>query len=203
MRTILKIACVFIGLTTDYNTLLAQSPQIDSLKLALSKVKNDSVKCIILNQLVEACTTAEWRAFNHEIFAICETHLKSAKPGSKEFLYYRKLYAGSIANLGFEATEKNEGVETIKHYTASLKIYKELKDKKGTASSLNNIGLTYQKQGNIKLALVNYTESLKLLEEIGDTLGLAYCLNNLGYIYHGQSDYEKHLVIIIKVTYLI
>ncbi|MBP7808539.1 MAG: tetratricopeptide repeat protein [Bacteroidia bacterium] len=193
MKSVFKIVLVLIGLTVGYNSVLAQSPQVDALKIELAKAKTDSAKCIILNQLTEACTTAEWRTFNHEVFAICETHLKTAKAGSKEFLFYRKLYAGSIANLGFEATEKNEGAESIKYYTTSLQIFKELKDKQGIASSLNNIGLTHQKQGNIKQALLYYTESLKLLEEIGDTLGVAYCLNNLGYIYHGQADNEKAL----------
>jgi len=194
LKTGLKILFILICLAAFSITLRAQNPVVDSLKLVLKKIKHDTVRCKVLYQLSEACTTKEWTDFNNEMLKICEAHLKDLKPGDNEYVVYRKFYAKGIANLGFEASEKSDGLKAIKLYEESMKIFEELNDKKGIASSLNNIGIIYQSLGNIKQALDNYTKSLKLLESLNDKYGISYCLNNLGYIYHGQGDYEKGLM---------
>ncbi|MBI4946890.1 MAG: tetratricopeptide repeat protein, partial [Bacteroidetes bacterium] len=86
--------------------------------------------------------------------------------------------------------------EALKNYFASLKIYEELKDKKGIAMSYNNIGIIYRNQGNYPEALKNYFASLKIFEEIGDKDGIARCFINLGTLYiklHKNPESQDYL----------
>jgi len=96
--------------------------------------------------------------------------------------------AGALNNIGYDHSNQGEIPLALEYYHKSLKIYEEIKDKKGMASSYNNIGFIHYNQGEITLALEYFHKGLKIKEEINDKKGMAYSYNNIGVIHHNQGD---------------
>jgi predicted ATPase/Tfp pilus assembly protein PilF len=88
----------------------------------------------------------------------------------------------------------------------SLRLYRALGDKSGTADSLHNLGQVAGLRGDYSSARSLYEESLGLRRELGDKRGVAGSLNSLGYIawIHGdvasaRSLFEQSLAICREV----
>jgi serine phosphatase RsbU (regulator of sigma subunit) len=109
----------------------------------------------------------------------------------------RKLkmeYAATLNNIGYYAQYHQGDVpKSLDYYNRSLKIKKEIGDKKGISTSLNNIGYIYQQQGDIPKALEYNHQSLKIKEQIDDKEGIAMSLNNIGGIHADQNDFDTAL----------
>ena len=156
---------------------------IDSLFLELNKVKHDTNKANILNNISESL----WKS----------NHYDSAKVFSQQALLLSqqlkfKSGIGSAYNTqGAINLYQGNYAEAIRLFNISLTFRQALNDKKGIASSYNNIGNAYVFLGNYPLALKNYLQSLKIKEEIGDLKGVAATYNNIGAIYENQKNYTE------------
>jgi len=106
---------------------------------------------------------------------------------------YKKYMATAINIQGASLAARGNFDEAIIYYSKSLKIRKEIDDKKGVAVCLSNIGIVYKTQGDIPKALDYYHKSLKMQEELGNKHGIASALTNIGIIYKAQEDYSKAL----------
>ena len=73
----------------------------------------------------------------------------------------------------------------------SLRLWRELGDKRGIAQSLNSVANVAFVQGDYARAMALYTESRLIWRELDDQPGLATCLNNLGLLAHYQGDNER------------
>lgn len=71
----------------------------------------------------------------------------------------------------------------------SLRIRRELQDRRGIAGSLNNLGNAAQEQGDYAAARALREESLEIFRELGDRQGTAASLSNLGIVAKQQGDY--------------
>ncbi len=71
----------------------------------------------------------------------------------------------------------------------SLAIFRELRDREGTARSLNTLGNVAIEQGDYPAARAMYEESLAIWRELGDRSGMAGLLCNLGLIAHEGGDF--------------
>lgn len=182
-----------------------QDPYIDSLKLELKKIKNDTTRCEILIQLAEGASDEEWYLYNDTLFRFCENRLKTIKASSPLHKKYLSYYATALNNKGYFSDHNGKQAEAIDFYNRAIKIRQDIDDKKGLAASYNNIGYVYKSQGNIPLAIDYYNKSLRLQEqsrnakgEIEDKKGLAYSYSNLGVIYKDNGDLEKALALYNK-----
>jgi tetratricopeptide (TPR) repeat protein len=108
-------------------------------------------------------------------------------------LSLRKTLAGALNNIGSIYDNKGETSLALEYYQKSLKIYKEIGDKKGVANCFNNIAFVYDNQGDISNALDYQYNSLKIREQIGDKIGQANSFNNIGFIYDNQGDVSRAL----------
>ena len=72
---------------------------------------------------------------------------------------------------------------------ASLRMYRELGDRQGTALALRNLATLYNIQRRYFLARTLYTESLDLFRTIGDREGIAWALHGLGNVALYERDY--------------
>ncbi|HEU0021807.1 MAG TPA: tetratricopeptide repeat protein, partial [Dehalococcoidia bacterium] len=72
----------------------------------------------------------------------------------------------------------------------SLRLYRQLEDKAGTAAALNGLALVARSGGNISAARAMYEESLALLRQVGDRWAIAYTLTYLGLVVYHQGNFE-------------
>jgi class 3 adenylate cyclase/Tfp pilus assembly protein PilF len=106
---------------------------------------------------------------------------------------YKKAEALAYSLMGVSSHLKSNYPKAIKFYQSSLKISKEIGDRKGEANSLINIGMIYRAEGDNPKALEFYQLGLKISEEIGDKSESANAISNIGVIYRKQGDYPKAL----------
>ena len=111
--------------------------------------------------------------------------------GDEQFYAGAKIKAYHL--MGVSNYLKSDYPKALDYYQRSIKINKELGNKKASASTMNNIGIIYKQQGDFPKALEYYQLSLKIQEEIGDKKGIASTINNIGIIYKQQGDDSKAL----------
>ncbi len=168
--------------------LKAQDKTLDSLKLALKNAKHDTLKCYILNALIENGSEEDWSIYNNQIELVCEKQLKSLSKLNKEYKVYQKYYSGALLNSGVFYQQQNNFEKAIDNYSMSLQISEQLNDLESCAYALNNIGYIYNYQGDLRKALTFLEKSLKIYEQIKDMQGIATTLTNIGVIYESQGD---------------
>ena len=96
-----------------------------------------------------------------------------------------------LNNLGSLAQDQGRYEEAKRYYEGSLRIAKQIGDKKGEATTYNNLGLLAQVQGRYEEAKRYYEGSLKIKKQIGDKEGEATTYNNLGSLAQEQGIYEE------------
>lgn len=169
-------------------------PRIDSLKKALGEARNDTTRCSILNQMIEAETDDNiWPAYNEQLKTICEENLKKYKKGELLYNFYLRHLAAAISNEAYLANNRGDITKALEYFQKGYALEKETGNKHGMAASLDNLGSVYQYQGNIKKALEHYRNSEALYREVGDKRGMAESITNQGLIYNDQGDLSSAL----------
>lgn len=99
------------------------------------------------------------------------------------------LRAKALNGKGFLAFHQNNYDVAAEALGESLRLRKELQDKRGIAETLHNLGMLAQQRGENIEARQYYEESLRLRQEVHDTWGTANSLSNLGNIARKEGDY--------------
>ncbi len=168
-----------------------KNPVVDSLQVLFKKATHDTVRCALLNQMIEAENDDKvWPAYNEQLKAICDKNIKSNGPYTDTFLSYM---AQANGNDAFLQLQEGKVAEALKSYQANLAIQQKIGDKGGMGSTYYAIGVIYQNQGDTPGALECYFKSLKIQEEIKDRKNMAYTLNIIGIMYKEQGNYTKAL----------
>jgi adenylate cyclase len=176
-----------------FHSTYCQNSELDSLKLALKLVKNDTSKCTILSNLIESVSIEEIPQFNTQLLQITENKLKTKNLKRNEYNFFTKYYAIALNNEGYLESNKNNYTKAIEYYERGIKLSEKIDDKKGIALAFNNIGSIYQEQGDVVKGLKYYEKSLKIKEEIKDKNGIASSISNIGHIYQDNGDIIKAL----------
>ena len=130
----------------------AQDRVMDSLKLVLKNAKHDTIRCNILNEMIQAEIDDNiWPNYNEQLKILAEKNIAGkAEPKS----FYFKHLADALNNIGYLAHKKGDIPKAIDYYHKSLKIQEETGNKIGIAQSLNNFGFIYFNQGDI---IINFS----------------------------------------------
>jgi two-component system, NarL family, sensor histidine kinase UhpB len=96
-------------------------------------------------------------------------------------------------SIGLVNYDQGNWPEGLKNYFTALRIFEEIRDKRGIAMVYSNIGNVYYEQGNFAETLKNHLAALKINEELGDKRQIAGNLNNIGMIYDDQDNYPEAL----------
>lgn len=172
----------------------AQEGNLDSLKLELSKAAHDTLRCNILEAMIEAEGDDNiWPLYNQELKQLCEKNLRNYRPGDPLHRFYKLHLAGVYNNEGFLADTRGDIPKALDYYQKSLDIEEEFQNTQGIATSLNNMGAVYQFQGETQKAIDYYQKSLALREQLGDQNGIAESLNNIGLLYDEQGNLSAAL----------
>jgi tetratricopeptide (TPR) repeat protein len=165
-------------------TAYAQSYEIDSLHLALTKEQSEKDQIDILNKL----------AFKHTTISVAEAE-KFAYEALRKSQGIRYLggmaesfkILGSISNLRYEYSR------SVEYGYEALKLFEKIGDKSGQSKVLNNLSLVLMLQKEYDRAY-NFTQrSLKLKREIGDSAGVANSILTLAEYYRLREDFSTAL----------
>jgi tetratricopeptide (TPR) repeat protein/anti-sigma regulatory factor (Ser/Thr protein kinase) len=169
------------------NYLYAQKegrPLIDSLEIELPKLKNDTNKVLVLNEM----------ALN---YSTINTDM-GLQYGQQELELATKLNwkkgigkATNIMGLNFFA--KSNYLRALEYYRKALSIYEAIDFKQGRVIVLNNIGICYHQKGDNKTAIEYYFKGLKINQEINDKKWAAMIFANIGVMYEDNSDFPAAL----------
>ncbi|MBI2259462.1 MAG: tetratricopeptide repeat protein [Flavobacteriia bacterium] len=172
---------------------------IDSLKNELKKTTNDTLKCYILNELIDAENDDNvWTIYNDELLKISKKGLATVSKKSPVYKIYLKYLAAALNNIGYLHNLNGNDALAIDFYLKSLKIEEEIDNKIGVAYSLNNIGVIYKTNGNFEKALFYFKKSLKIRQELNDQLAIANSYNNIGTLYNSKGNNIKALEYFMK-----
>lgn len=164
----------------------AQQIKIDSLTTILRK--QSSSDTLTVNRMNELSRTlAQERQFE-----LAKSYAEKAKIMSKK-LEFKKGEANAYHILGTIYERQEIDLEAIKNFSASLKIFEEIGEKRKVAFSYYYIGNLYDYQGNYPEALKNFFEGLKIFEKIENKEGMGLCHSGIGITYLNQSKYPEAL----------
>ena len=155
---------------------------IDSLKLALTKTKQDTSKINLLNKLA-----IEYIGTDAEISKSYAS--QSANLSKKINFKMGEANAYSVLAKNFHKEYKQS--EAIKYYKQSLAIYTKLNDTKQIGNVFYRLANVYNDMNDYSAALDNYFHAVKVFEEIKDSNRLAIVYNQIATIYRGLDDFKK------------
>lgn len=166
-----------------------QNVKMDSLITALKNAKEDTVRCTILNTMIEAEPDDNiWPQYNEQLKTLCKLNLKKHGNGDPLHVFFLKYLASSINNDGYLANIQGDITKALRYYEEGLALDQKSGNLQGVATSLNNIGSIHQYQGDVKKALEYYQKSLILRTELNDKLGISESYNNIGLVYNEQGN---------------
>src|SRR5688500_6302580 len=107
---------------------VAQDSQLDSLKLLLKKAANDTNKLALLEAISDAAPDGEWQVYSDELGRLSQKFISHKDPAIQKA--GKRYYSVSLNNKGFIALEKGDYNTALDFYEQSLRISKEIGDKK-------------------------------------------------------------------------
>jgi len=165
--------------------LRAQTKTIDSLKLVLSKMPDDSNKVMVYRQLF--IETIDKQNANAAI-PIALQQLALAK---KIHYEHGQAKAYQLLSVGYEtAGNINKSIESALN---ALKIYEKIGDESGIGSSYNNIGLVYLDENETAEALGYFKKSLDIFSKLNKAENIFRSVINIARVYEQQHNYPLAL----------
>jgi tetratricopeptide (TPR) repeat protein len=101
----------------------------------------------------------------------------------------RELRAEALRRHAGIADRQGDYVTATASAEESLKLWREIGNKRGIANSLRVLGNAVWVQGDYVAAKIYHEECIAILREIGDKRGIASTLNNLGNVVVRTGDY--------------
>lgn len=175
------------------NCVNAQHYAIDSLKIALARTQNDTVKCKLLFELAESAPDLEWEHYNTELKNLSLSKLRNKSISNALSKFYTKYLANALNNEALISQDQGETYLALKKYYQSYELSKKIGDNASIATVLNNIGTIYERVGKPDSALFFYKQSLSICESAGDLKGASNSLSNIGSIYQSLGNYSEAL----------
>ena len=87
------------------------------------------------------------------------------------------------------ADQQGDFGRAIRLHHESLRIYRELGDRKGIAAQLGYVGIVLRRSGNVAEARTFYEQSVSACRQLGDGAALARALSNFGEFSIAQGDH--------------
>ena len=177
------ILCLLLISTISFSQ-KSEKEKIDSLKVALTHTKVDTLQINILNQL------AALHYYKDSKKSI--EYSRKALSLSKKINYQRGI-ASSYNNFGIYYWLKSDFPTSISYNYKSLQIFENINDQEGISKANNGLGIIYVEFKNYKLALSYYNNGLEASQKINDRKSVATYLNNIGDVYLRMKEYAKAL----------
>lgn len=180
----------------------SQNQKIDSLNLALKKVKNDIDKVQVLNAISDEYKTSNPKMMiqfaNKALELSKRINFKSA-----EGTAYLNLGNANIISGNYAAAMQNFTLaQEIFENESSANSNDDSDIKKGLAKAYGSIGIVFSEQSNYAQALKFYLKSVKIYEQLKDDVRCSKLYNNIGIVYKSQKSDFKALQYFTKAQKL-
>ncbi len=152
----------------------AQNNYVDSLRLLISKSRDDTFKVnnlLKLNKEYISSSPEEAIKYGNEALTLSQK------------LNYATGRAYSLKNIGMVYYNQTRYVETVDYWNQSYLLFDSIGDNLNEALLLNNLGSVYMNQGDDAKALDYYFKSLQIAEESKDKHKIALAMGNIGTVY--------------------
>jgi CHAT domain-containing protein len=103
----------------------------------------------------------------------------------------RKGKADYLMDRGFRLLNSRQAQAALESWQQALKLYKEIRDKKGEIEALGCVGLAYRELGNYEKALYYLQNQLNFIQQSPDRRDEGVALGNLGLVYHSLKKYPQ------------
>jgi len=100
------------------------------------------------------------------------------------------MEANYLHNIGIFYYSENQPDTAIYYFNLTLKIQKQLENKRGISEVLSGLGTIYIDTKKFPQALSYLQQSLEISKELNDKTGIIFTLINIGQIYFQQTDYS-------------
>jgi len=155
-------------------TLSAQDSRLDSLKVLLESLGEDSKRVDALNALADEL----YRSNPDDAIRYAAEARNLA-----EELNYPEGEALANKNIGLGFYMQGEFPEALRYWEPALALYEELGDDQLVANLRSNMGAVYYTTGKYVEAMELFLPALKKAEELGDSTRISTLLLNIGVIY--------------------
>jgi signal transduction histidine kinase len=179
-----NIVLLSIFLVKLFSLSYGQNTEIDSLRLSVKELPNDTVKALKLSDL-------SYRYIKYQL----DTSLvygKEALALSKK-LNYPFGHASALNQMGLVHKSLANFDSAMIYYNKALVMFDSLKIDSEKASVLNRMGNVYKRFGEFDKSIECFMISLKIYQNQGDSVQITSILNNLGVLYYDMGYYEKAL----------
>ncbi|NEV94511.1 tetratricopeptide repeat protein [Psychroflexus sp. YR1-1] len=183
MKTLIKLAVCLIYYMPSY----ASHPAIDSLKTELAKVKADSIKVRLYNEIAS-------EFINVSYDSILPYSQKALNLASK--INYPKGKGIALKNQAIYYFYSGNQTESKQKIEQAIEIFKEIPDELQLAKAYQNYGILLKNFGETENAAEKYNLAIIHFEAISDKKGVADNLINLGDIYQNQGDFDKAMKVL-------
>ena len=170
----------------------SQNKIVEALKKELQQTKQDTLKCELLDQLIEIAAEEEWQTYNQQMKLLASKNL-ALKPKGRLLRVFSKYYARALHNQGIMFTEQSNDEKAIEYFYKSIEVSKQSNNKNEMAISMQAIAQIDIRKGNITKALNQLYDCLKIFEQENDEIGIADVHLSIGDICFLQRDYQKAL----------
>ncbi len=197
MRKLVYILFYFSPLiNVAQNLSINELKTIDSIKIELKSVTNDSDKVLLYgdwDNIVYYNNPVQGIELNQKIKSICELNLKNLKLTESQKMFFQESLANSHNNLGLYYSDQGKIEEAVEQHFIGLKISELINDSMGIASAYNNIGNLYADLENYDEALNFYEKSYLIKKGLNDKKGISSYFTNVGNIFSSLGDNKKAL----------
>jgi tetratricopeptide (TPR) repeat protein len=191
MRGKLLIILLLVFFPLLNGKLFSQNRKVDSVKMVISSMKEDSEKVkLLISFIVDEYDVEVWPPLNDLAKEIITKNLGGLKKGDKEYYFYKINLGDVFNNEGFYYQGMSNYGKALSYYEKALSVYLELNNEEGITTAWNNIGLCYEMLGDPKKALQFHSKALKLREKNNDQREVANSLVNIASIYRTLGEDE-------------
>ena len=93
----------------------SQGKMLESLKLDLKSAKHDTIRCDVLDQLIEIAADGEWQKYNEDMKQLASKNL-ALKPSGRLLVVYSKYYATALHNQGIIYSEQSNDDKAVEYF---------------------------------------------------------------------------------------
>ena len=167
-----------------------KAQNIDSLKTALKTATSDTVRCDILNKLLESEPSEDvCTSYANEIVKITENKLQK---------FYQIALAKAYTNLGYYSASKANYAVSMDYISKALKIEEQIGDKKEMVGTLIVKGNVCEMSGELDYATNHFKKAYEISLEIKDKDIIANCLMPLGRVFYKKGEYDTAIDYFLK-----
>ena len=158
----------------EEDNVIVGNPLVDSLKLVLNSLGQDTTRVNTLNAIA-------YELFTYDTDEAIRYGTEAKNLAEK--LNYQRGLAFAYKNIGLGYYYQGKYAEVWSSWDASLNIFEKLGDDLMVANIKGNIGAIYFNWGQYPEALKNYLPAFKIAEELGDSVRMGTLGLNIGAIY--------------------